>query len=200
MIRYPQILKKINQITFDNPYNACFWKSIIERVSLGDAPFGTSIFDHHLKFRKSQIDLLSIEATELIDFFIEQVGLKLEFISFQSWKEIKKKIIKDNLIQDFVYRKQEQFQLDSSKTARLLSLIHLYITIKRILPSEIHLKTYPHMFIDEIDGIEFKQGNFVYISLQDREEILSESSERSSEYFSSSSDAETEDEDDDNIE
>ena len=94
MIVYPNLLKHNNV--------SIFWKTILERVSIGDAPFGTKIIDNNLFYKKKYIPLKNCNYLQVVEFFKEDVGLKLNYIYFNSWKEIKRKVIKDNLIQDYV--------------------------------------------------------------------------------------------------
>jgi hypothetical protein len=178
MLRYPHLLKQHTEQPLSNPYANQFWRTtVFERLCVGEAPFGTSLVSDTLVFKKQEIVLIQSNAQDVMDFFQQVVGLQLEFVQFATWKEIKRKIIKDNLIQDFVTRSQEQFDLDAQEAHRLLSTVHLYQTIKRILPHEIRLQVYPHMYIEQIDGISFRGGKFVYTSLADRESMLSESSQ-----------------------
>lgn len=175
MLRYPHLLRQHADQPLSNPYANQFWRTaIFERLCVGEAPFGTSLLADTLFFKKHELVLSQTTAEEVMEFFQQVVGLQLEFVQFSTWKEIKRKIIKDNLIQDFVTRSQEQFDLDAQEAHRLLSTVHLYQTIKRILPHEIHIQVYPHMYIEQIDGISFRGGKFIYTSLADRESMLSE--------------------------
>lgn len=159
-----------------NPYALRFWNSVCERVAHGEAPFGTTRKDDCLQYKKHELELARATSSDVVDFFANVVGLQMDFVHFAQWKEIKRKVIKDNLIQEFVTRMQHQYQLESSYAHRLLSTIHLYLTIKRILPAEIQLEIFPHMFIRSIDGIVFKPGRFEYIARQDRDSLASDSS------------------------
>lgn len=155
MILYPELLQhnvKLNPV----------WTNIIERVSIGDTPFGTHIFNNTLYYKQHSISLLNCGISDLVNFFVEYVGLKLEYIHFDKWKEIKRKIIKDNLIMDFVTRMGTIYSLDSSQCRYLLSLIHLYITLKKITPNDIILEIdtseqcpYPHTYIKSINRLLF---------------------------------------------
>ena len=175
MILYPHLIKQVE--LHSNPYATQFWRGVLERICIGDPPFGTALVSDTLVYKKQHLPLAQANAIDVMTFFQENVGLRLDFVQFATWKEIKRKVIKDNLIQDFVTRSQQQFELDAKESHRLLSTIHLYLTIKRILPHEIHVQTYPHMYIEQIDGISFRAGGrFVYTPLADRD-LLSESSD-----------------------
>jgi hypothetical protein len=179
MILYPDLLKH------NNP--TLFWRLILERISIGDSPFGTQIINHSLIYtRRSRSDLTRKEiplkhttASEVISFFQQTVGIQLEYVYFNSWKDIKRKVIKDNLIQDYVIRFQREHQLSTQQTNYLSSLIHLYITLKRITPEDIKLeivesnKQYPCTRIKTISGIYYSnQDNTVKFSVK-RETPLS---------------------------
>jgi hypothetical protein len=174
MILYPHLLKNV---VHPNPYYTAFWKAVLERVSIGEAPFGTHRVQNRLVYRKSYVSLEEATHDEVVDFFVSHIGLQLQYVHYATWKEIKRKVIKDNLIQDFVSRSQAQYGLETRETQQLLSMIHLYLTIKRILPHEIQLETYPHMHIVSIEGVTFKAGKYTYTSLADRDSVLSDTDE-----------------------
>lgn len=153
MILYPNLLKyhvKTNPI----------WMSILERISIGDAPYGTHIYNGILYYNQHNIQIAESKAEDVLAFFIEHVGIKLNYSHFNSWKEIKRKVVKDNLIMDYVSRTTDEYQLVLSQSKYLLSLIHLYITLKKITPNDIILDTSStkdneniHTFIKSINGL-----------------------------------------------
>ena len=116
MILYPQLLKH-NNVTL-------FWKIVLERIAIGDAPFGTHINNHTLVCSKkgkheeqtTQLPLQTCSVTQAVHFFEHTIGLKLQYVYFDSWKEIKRKVIKDNLIQDYVLRFQKEYSLNTQQT------------------------------------------------------------------------------------
>lgn len=126
---------------------------MLERVAIGDAPFGTHIYEDELRFRKHSLNLVTSSTEQVVTFFTDVVGLVLQYVYFDSWKDIKRKVIRDNLIQDFVLRVQQRFDLPRHESNRLFSMIHLYVTLKKIQPHEIVLETYPHTHIKTIHGL-----------------------------------------------
>lgn len=154
MILYPNLLKHRNVNTINS-----FWNLILERVSIGDAPFGTKIVNDQLHFKKKFLDLYESNAEEVIEFFKENVGLQLQYVYFSSWKEIKRKIIKDNLIQDYVTRFQKENELNNTQANYLSSMIHLYITLKKITHKDIILDTDPYTHIISIKGIIYNKSS-----------------------------------------
>ena len=163
MILYPNLLKH-NNVNI-------FWKTILERISIGDPPFGTKIINDYLFYKKSNIPLKNSNYEQIIEFFKEDVGLKLNYVYFQSWKDIKRKVIKDNLIQDFVNRFQKENNLSISQGNYLSSMIHLYITLKKFTHEDIILSITPYTHIKFIKGLYFNSETDEFIYEPNREYI-----------------------------
>lgn len=167
---YPFSTQKFTSLDEDSVNGKSFWGDIVKRICSGDAPFGTRIEEHQLIFKDSSLDLFTISVEDLIHFFETEVGLKLQFMYFASWKEIKKKVIKDNIIQDFVNRCKLDLNLTLDQSNFLFSLIHLYLTLKKIMPEDIVLKNgfkgseYKHTYIHEIRGLHSSNGNIFFDS------------------------------------
>lgn len=153
MIKYPHLLR-YKHIT-------PFWVSILERISINDAPFGSKIYSDKLIYYDEHIDLLKCTSDDIVNFFVNKIGINLTYIHFESWKDIKRKTIKDNLIQDYVQRLTFEYNLSQSKTNYLLSMIHLYITLKKITPDEIILET---NYIDNFKRTVIKKINGISIN------------------------------------
>jgi hypothetical protein len=182
MIIYPDLLKHSVQrkpASEAGKNVTLFWRLVLERISIGDPPFGTQIINHSLIYTRrsrsdssrKEIPLKTTTPSEIISFFEKFVGVQLEYVYFDSWKEIKRKVIKDNLIQDYVTRFQLEHNLTNQQTNYLSSLIHLYITLKRITPEDITLeivesnKQYRCTRIKSISGIYYSnQDNIVKFS------------------------------------
>jgi hypothetical protein len=158
MILYPNLLKQ-NHLKNIQP----FWINILERLSIGDCPFGTNITNDILKYKQNQINLIDTTPCKIIEFYKHVVGLCIEYIYFNSWKDIKRKTIKDNLIQDFIKRKQLEWNLSREKTNKLHSTIHLYIALKFIQSEHIRLIVDKQTFIEHIQGFEFTDNNFTFV-------------------------------------
>jgi hypothetical protein len=159
MILYPNLLKQ-NHLKNIQP----FWINILERLSIGDCPFGTNISNGILKYKQTQINLIDTTPCKIIEFYKDIVGLNIEYIYFKTWKDIKRKTIKDNLIQDFTKRKQSEWDLSQEQTNKLHSMIHLYLTLKFIHSDHIHLIVDKQTFIDYIQGFDFTYSNFTFVS------------------------------------
>jgi hypothetical protein len=191
MILYPNLLKH-NHVTL-------FWKTILERLSIGDAPFGTQIVNHSLVYNpkgmhaKEELSIKTSTIPQIISFFENIVGIKLTYIHFDYWKDIKRKIIKDNLIQDYVNRFQREYNLDTQHSNYMVALIQLYLTLKRITPDDIELEKttrsqYPCTQIKSIAGVyycpyekrvKFSPEHIMSVTSNEEEEPLSEEEEES---------------------
>ena len=170
MQEYPFLLQQ-NNLSFldENEINGkSFWNDISKRICSGDAPFGTQIENHQLIFKENRLDLFTTSMQEIVSFFQDCVGVRLRFMYFSTWKEIKKKVIKDNIIQEFVNRCKTDLNLNSEQNNFLFSLIHLYLTLKKITSENIILKNgvgdsvFKHTFINEIRGLHFVNGQLYF--------------------------------------
>lgn len=155
MILYPNLLK---YHVINNP----IWVSILERISIGDAPYGTHIHNDTLYYKQHNVSLIDATSNAIVTFFSEILGLVPKYTHFDSWKEIKRKVIKDNLIMEYVSRISKEYTLSTTQSKYLLSLIHLYITLKKITPNDINLYTSVtldnsnvHTYIKSINGLLF---------------------------------------------
>ena len=191
MILYPNLLKH-NHVTL-------FWKTILERLSIGEAPFGTQIVNHSLVYSpkgmhaKEELSIKTSTIPQIISFFENVVGIKLTYIHFDYWKDIKRKVIKDNLIQDYVNRFQREYDLDVQHSNYMFALIQLCLTLKRITPDDIELEKavraqYPCTQIKSIAGIyycpiekqvKFSPGHAMSITSDEEDESLSDEEEES---------------------
>lgn len=152
-ILYP-IFLKISQSLTDT-----FWVYLFEDIAYGICPFGTYIESETLScnFKGKQFryifsdkseetiknDLISIFTTKLniyskIDYLKNRTnfgkGLQLSYLS---WKDIKKKSIKDILIENFVLSLKSKYNLSDMKTRKVLSLINMTFTFKLISTQDI---------------------------------------------------------------
>jgi hypothetical protein len=153
-----------NNVTYKwNP----FWENVLKRVSEGDAPYGTKIQDDQLIYKNYQLSLKNSTSEQVVEFFKHTVGLDLQYIHFDNWKEIKRKSIKDNLIQNYIQQFSLKHKLTPKQSEYLSSLIHLFITLKKIPPSDIILDTdcideYNHTFIKSINSISFQNNTIIF--------------------------------------
>lgn len=160
MILYPHLLKPL--YLKDLKETQPFWINILERLSIGDCPFGTSLKQHNLIYRQHTLSIEHSTPQHIIEFYKEIVGLNIQYVFFTSWKDIKRKVIRDNLIQDYIKRTQIEWELSQEKTNQLSSCIHLFLTLKKIVPDDICIEYKTNTYIQNIDGFIFKKGDFVF--------------------------------------
>lgn len=118
-----------------------FWMDVIARIrSTSDnctAPFGVSREDRVLVYDDTSV---SVDAPDeaLIAFYTDTVGLKLDTSRVTSWKEIKKKSVRDSLLREYVFRNTPESSSSSSlELENQLSSFHLDIGIKKIQHDQI---------------------------------------------------------------
>ena len=174
MILYPQLLKHKNVEPF--------WKHILERVSIGDTPYGTRLVQDVLVFQNQQLPLKNSNYEQVIEFFKHTVCLDLQYIHFEHWKDIKRKSIKDNLIQNFIQRFSLKHNLNTNQSEYLLSLVQLFITLKKITPNDILLETdivgeHKHTFIKSIVGLSYQNDTIIFNPNHEVEELSDSSDE-----------------------
>lgn len=152
---YPNLM--INKPTLDP-----FWLKLIMRIKKNESPYNTYIKDGvlYLKKNKEKIDLCRCSTEELIHFFSEHLGITLEITRKDNWKELRKKYIRDKTIQHFANRMKDEYNLSEEKTRKLISQIHLDISLKKITPDDIIFNEENMTIIDSINGFFFQNGTY----------------------------------------
>lgn len=152
-----------------------FWNSIFENLSYGICPYGIYINNNYLccnhKINKFRYHLLNKNPETLyndIYKIFSNYGLmskkdKLsiynnnDIISSKDWALIKKKSIKNTLIEKYVIEKHKKYNLSQEKTINLLKTINLGFLLKTILPKYI---IYKDNKIKDIKNITFEENNY----------------------------------------
>lgn len=171
-IVYP-IFIKVSQSTTD-----IFWVYLYEDLAYGICPFGTYIdsdaYTINCNFKGKQFiysfknKLHSDILTELTHLFTIKLNIfsKIDYLKnrtnfgkglqlfYSCWKDIKKKSIKDILIENFVLSLQKQYDLSSIQTKKLLSIINMAFTFKLISNNSI-IYDASKCVITNIDGLDF---------------------------------------------
>lgn len=139
-----------------------FWRDVLERIGKKDPPFNTYIRGNFLFSKDSQyfIDISVSSSRELIQFFESKIGLKLEVVKSENWKDLRKKAVRDKTICDFAYRMKDTYDLSEEITQQLMSQIHLDISLKKITSDDIIFMEESNGSIDFIQGFEFEEGNY----------------------------------------
>jgi hypothetical protein len=159
-----------------------FWKNIFEDLAYGKTPYGTYISKNFLccsyKDKGFSYKIERKNPRQLFKDIYDLLTKKLGILSFkerqnkrinfhkteerikkfrQDWGNIRKKSIKDLLIERFVVDMKIKHSLPIKKAKQLLSMIFIAIVFKVITTKDIH---YSDGKIKYIDGIEFSTKNF----------------------------------------
>ncbi len=168
-----------------NYTNDGFWKYVFEDLAYGKPPYGCSmnkgfiycnykgrefsykieikdaevIFDELYNLFTNKLKVLSkIDKKYLLsEFEKEENGLGT--IKDMSWKSIKKKSIKDMIIQEYVISEKNKRGLSIEQARKLLSLIFINLSFGIISSEDIH---YENGKILAIDNIEFRNNEALY--------------------------------------
>ena len=171
---------------FLNCYNLSddiIWKKIFENLSYGITPPGIFIKKNFLysNYNKNCIykidqnkneELLFNEIYNLFKFkfcifnqkdkIIKQKDLQNPqqyFINkYKKWTDIKKKSIKDLLIEKYIINMKKKYNLSYKQAKYLLSYLFLALTFKMITSKDIE---YKNGIIEKIVGIDFTDKNFI---------------------------------------
>lgn len=85
-------------------------------------------------------------------------SLTLEKLEGNSWKELKSKKIKDQVILDFVVGKQKEYNLETESAKDLIARLNLHLNVLRnISPEDIE---YENGNIVNVKGLSFNKGRF----------------------------------------
>jgi len=160
-----------------------FWKSVFENLAYEKCPYGIYFSKGFLccsfkgkefvyKIEQKEPDILYNEVHYLLhnkaninssnDHYklikcFEEIEKELKDIKNSNWTSIKKKSIKDNIIENFIIEMKNKYELSLSVCKELNSVIQLGLIFKTITPKDI---VYEDGKITKIVGIEFKQNNF----------------------------------------
>ena len=160
-----------------------FWENIFEDLAYGKTPYGTYInknffccsyknkeFSYKIE-RKDTYDLY----TDIYNLLTKKLGIlshkekikkRVDFDNTecrikefrQEWGNIKKKNIKDLLVERYVIDMKNKHSLSIKQAKYILSIIFIAIVFKVITPKDIE---YSDNKIQNIDGIEFSTKNII---------------------------------------
>lgn len=160
-----------------------FWENVFEDLAYGKSPYGTYISKDFLccSYRKKDFSY-KIERQdprkvydEVHTLLVTKLGLvspqervkqKKLFAEYEntmrfsrnSWSSIRKKSIKELLIELFVTRMKNKYSLTLKQSRYLLSVIFMAMVFKVITSDDIE---YENGSIQSIDGIEFSKGKVI---------------------------------------
>lgn len=169
-----------------------FWFYLFEDLAYGICPFGTFIDPdkQSLKcnFKGKQFNFIFKDKTpeEIVENLIQLLSNKLNIcskveylkkrikfgksleLSYENWKDIKKKNIKDILLENYVITLKKKYDLTPTQTKKLFSVINMGFMFKLITNSHVVYDSDKSIIID-IKGLDIQEmiNNNVSLSLSD---------------------------------
>lgn len=160
-----------------------FWETIFEDLAYGKTPYGTYISKNFLccSYKNKEFSY-KIERNnpkkiykDIYNLLVNKLGLlsqqeknkkRLDFYEMeeniketrQSWTSIRKKNVKDILIEKYVVRMRKKYYLTIKQSKYLLSLIFISMIFKAITTKDI---IYEDGKIMEIQGIDFAKNKIL---------------------------------------
>ena len=160
-----------------------FWNNIFEDLAYGKTPYGTYISKNFLCCSyKNKEFAYKIERKNIVDLykdvynlFTKKLGILshsekiLKRVNFdkteerikecrQEWVNIRKKNVKDLLVERYVVDMKNKHQLTIKQSRYLLSILFIAIIFKIIIPEDIE---YSNNKIQNINGINFDQKKII---------------------------------------
>ena len=160
-----------------------FWESIFEDLAYGKPPYGTYISKNFLccsykkkefsyKIEKKNAETIYNEVYTLLTKKLgllsqrEKVKKRKDFSDLEdsmkdsrkSWCDIRKKNMKELLIELYITRMKDKYSLTIKQARYLMSVILIAMTFKVIKPEDI---IYNNNRIESIDGIDFEKKQFI---------------------------------------
>jgi len=159
-----------------------YWENIFEYLAYGICPYGTYISKDFLccSYKKKEFSYKidnnknpEIIYNEIYDLLTQKLGLisqeeKLrkrndynqnENINKDNWNDIRKKNIREILIELYVLKVKNKYNLSFNQSKYLYSMILIGLMLKVILSKDIIIK---NGMIDEIEGITFQNGRIIF--------------------------------------
>jgi len=198
---YPIFLKCIDYIGNDT-----FWKETFEELSYGNCYQGSyinkgficsnvkgkefiykfidkepdRIYQDVIKLFKEKLNIMSKNDRKILIDEFEEVEKNLKSIKNTDWVDIKKKSLKDILLQNFLIKTKKIYELSDYQLKKLYNSINLGLMLKSIKNTDI---IYDNGEIREIKGILFSRGKYlididIYSGLDDEVSKSTEKKER----------------------
>lgn len=183
-----------------------FWKKIFENLAYGETPRGIYIHENTIYSvtKKKEFNYSfagkSVEQIyeDIHNLFGSTYGLKSKsdlsrkrelFEQFQQinsvrknedlWSKIKRKTLKDNLIQDFVIESQQKYKLSDEQTKKMYFYIAVGSVFKMFTGSDIALRGGS---IQSVQGVDLSEGN-VTITRRFTEPVIKRGGSTSHQYL-----------------
>jgi hypothetical protein len=177
-ILYPVFLECCNQS------DDIYWQNIFEDLSYGLPPYGTYFSKDYLccNYKKKEFSY-KIEQKdykqlykEVYNLLTKKLGLlsqsqkikkKKDFVNFEdnikesrkTWNDIRKKNIKELLIEQYTVKMKNRYSLNLKQTRNLLKVIIIALVLKIITSNDIY---YENGSINKIEGISFDYKKIIY--------------------------------------
>lgn len=161
-----------------------YWQNIFEDLSYGISPYGTYFSKNYLccNYKKKEFSY-KIEQKDskqiykdVYNLLTKKLGLlsqtqkiekKKDFINFEdsiketrkTWNDIRKKNIKELLIEQYTVKMKNRYSLNIKQTRNLLKVIIIALVLKIITANDID---YENGTITKIDGINFESKKILY--------------------------------------
>lgn len=159
-----------------------FWKSIFEDLAYSITPYGVYINKDFLtcnyKDKEFSYKIQKKDSKELYDdiynIFKNKLGLmsrdeiikkrtdidnmKEDIRNYKEWASIKKKNIKELLIEKYALTMKTKYTLSLAQTRQLVSMIFLAFIFKVITSDDIKIS---NGCVEKIEGIDFQQGKII---------------------------------------
>jgi hypothetical protein len=160
-----------------------FWINLFEDLSYGKCPYGTyihknffscnyknkefsykidnvsskNLYENIFSLLVNKIGILSDEErkSKLLDFF--NIDFTLDENKYEKWSLIKKKNVKDSLLDRFLINMKYDFELSDIQIKKLQKIINLGLIFKTISHKDIIMKNGE---IESIHGFEFYHGKY----------------------------------------
>jgi hypothetical protein len=162
-----------------------FWENIFEDLAYGKCPYGTYINKNFFccnfkdkefsyKIEKKDPKKLYYDIYELLNIKLglmsqqDKIKKKIDFHNIEeeikegrkNWSKIRKKNIKDLLIENYVIEMKNKYSLTLKQVKRLLSIIFIGMVFKIINTKDI---IYEDGVIKKIEGIDFKKKEIILL-------------------------------------
>jgi hypothetical protein len=173
-VEYP-IFLEVSQYTQD-PY----WRYVMEELAYGNGPYGVSIdcdaircrltgkaftfyysnldsitlYEQLQEILKTKLKLMSkVDLLNEKETWVETLRLPMNI----GWVDIRKKSIKDRLIEQFVMDMKEQYGWTLTHARRMNAIVMTGFQFKLLTAKDIHYDSIHHR-ITSIDGIQIESG------------------------------------------
>ena len=185
-----------------------FWENIFENLAYGNTPFGSYISKNYIccsykskefSYKIDENKSSEVLFVELYNLFSKRLGIlsgkekskkQESFHNMENsiknsrvkWNDIRKKSMKELLIELYVLRMKKKFDLTTHQSKHLLSFILMAIVFKNIKSEDV---IYENNKITEIKGISFKHGKIIFESDIENVDVSSITQELSSQQLMS---------------